>query len=153
MDMKCIRVSDICCVEEPNPQSQKFYELLEHYNKSVWWGSDQYSALSIATRLLSVKSNYNCPQGAINELLAIIYSLVPMNDRIPQNDYEAEKCKLYGAERCKLYGAERYKCRFDAKGWVKEGQKNFRARKTEKDELPSVVDGQRMFDWKNVTEE
>ncbi|PKI58631.1 hypothetical protein CRG98_020957 [Punica granatum] len=68
--------SSMSVVEEPNAESQKFYELLEHYNEPVWWGSDQYYALSIANKLLSVKSDYNCPQGAINELLAIIPGLI-----------------------------------------------------------------------------
>ncbi|PKI64625.1 hypothetical protein CRG98_015057 [Punica granatum] len=55
--------------EKPNSKDRRFYKLLEYYNKPGWHGQKKHSALSIATRIMSVKFDYNVWQGAIDDVL------------------------------------------------------------------------------------
>lgn len=50
-----------------------------------------HSALSVAVRLMSVKSDWNLPHDAVDEILKLMSEITPSLHNIPTNYYEARK--------------------------------------------------------------
>ncbi|XP_016571056.1 uncharacterized protein LOC107868969 [Capsicum annuum] len=63
---------------------------LEAFSWPLYEGST-HSQLSIAVRLLSIKSDWNVPQGAIDAVIDLIHELVDPNLEIPDNFYNVKR--------------------------------------------------------------
>ena len=78
------------CEETPNAECKIFFEQLEAASRPLYEGS-LFSQLSIAVRLLSIKSDWNIPQGAMDSVIDLIHDLVDPNLEIPDNFYKAKR--------------------------------------------------------------
>ena len=117
--------------EAPNEEANIFYEQLRDCSSPLFNGS-QHSKLSVAVRLLSIKSDNNISQGAMDSMIELMKELVDPNVEIPDSYYKAnalvsklglssiridccEKgCMLYykedvNLESCKFCSHPRYK--------------------------------------------
>ncbi|XP_060190439.1 uncharacterized protein LOC132619603 [Lycium barbarum] len=117
--------------EAPNEEASRFFEQLKKASQPLYDGSP-HSQLSIAVRLLSIKADWNVPQGAMDAVIGLIHELVDPNLEIPENYYKAKRlvsklglssmridccengCMLYykddeGLECCKFCGRARFK--------------------------------------------
>ena len=95
-------------------------------------GCTSYIELSIALRMMSIKSDYNTSQGYSDEIMKLLQETNPEENLVPPNLYEMKKlvsklglghkkidcclngCMLYykddmGERHCKFCGAPRYK--------------------------------------------
>ena len=70
--------------EAPNVECKIFFEQLESASRPLYEGSP-HSQLSIAVRLLSIKSDWNVSQGAMDSVIDLIHDLVYPNLEIPDN--------------------------------------------------------------------
>ncbi|XP_060210859.1 uncharacterized protein LOC132637848 [Lycium barbarum] len=117
--------------EAPNEEASRFFEQLKKASQPLYNGSP-HSQLSIAVRLLSIKADWNVPQGVMDAVIGLIHELVDPNLEIPENYYKAKRlvsklglssmridccengCMLYykddeGLESCKFCGRARFK--------------------------------------------
>ncbi|KAK6796413.1 hypothetical protein RDI58_004114 [Solanum bulbocastanum] len=74
--------------ETPNEEANIFYEQLRDCSSPLFNGS-QHSKLSVAVRLLSIKSDNNISQGAMNSMIDLMRELVDPNVEIPDSYYKA----------------------------------------------------------------
>ncbi|XP_004252205.2 uncharacterized protein [Solanum lycopersicum] len=81
--------------EAPNVECKIFFEQLEYASRPLYEGSP-HSQLSIAVRLLSIKSDWNIPQGAMDSVIDLIHNLVDPNLEIPDNFYKAKRLTASG---------------------------------------------------------
>ena len=63
---------------------------MESASRPLYEGSP-HSQLSIAVRLLSIKSDWSVPQGAMDSVIDLIHDLVDPNLEIPDNFYNAKR--------------------------------------------------------------
>ncbi|KAM3216298.1 putative protein isoform X1 [Capsicum annuum] len=117
--------------EDPNEEARGFYQQLEKASHPLCEGS-LHSALSVAVRLMSIKSDWNIAQAAMDSMVGLLGELVNPELNIPQNFYQAKKlvsklglsysrihCCINGCmlfykndaelENCKFCGHGRYK--------------------------------------------
>ncbi|KAM3361279.1 hypothetical protein P3S68_016133 [Capsicum galapagoense] len=87
--------------EAPNDESKCFFEQLEAFSRPLYEGSP-HSQLSIAVRLLSIKSDWNVPQGAMDAVIDLMHELVDPNLEIPDNFYKAKRLDYIDLESCKF---------------------------------------------------
>ncbi|XP_054778391.1 uncharacterized protein LOC129286454 [Prosopis cineraria] len=77
--------------EDPNPNSAKFYDILHASQSSLWDGCENHIVLSVAVRLLSIKSDYNVPSACVDEIITLINEILTANHRMPTNLYQTKK--------------------------------------------------------------
>ncbi|XP_060170439.1 uncharacterized protein LOC132601361 [Lycium barbarum] len=117
--------------EAPNEEASRFFEQLKNASRPLYEGSP-HSQLSIAVRLLSIKADWNVPQGAMDAVISLIHELVDPKLEIPENYYKGKRlvsklglssmridccengCMLYykgdnGLESCKFCGRAHFK--------------------------------------------
>ncbi|XP_060177962.1 uncharacterized protein LOC132607901 [Lycium barbarum] len=117
--------------EAPNEEASRFFEQLKNASRPLYERSP-HSQLSIAVRLLSIKADWNVPQGAMDAVISLIHELVDPKLEIPENYYKAKRlvsklglssmridccesgCMLYykgdnSLEFCKFCGRARFK--------------------------------------------
>jgi len=70
--------------EAPADESWIFFEQLEAASPSLYEGS-LYFCLFIVIRLLSIKLDWNTPQGAVDFMIDLRHELVDPNIEIPDN--------------------------------------------------------------------
>nr|XP_009770751.1 PREDICTED: uncharacterized protein LOC104221384 [Nicotiana sylvestris] len=113
--------------ESPNDEAKHFYELLEAASRPLY----KDSKLSVAVRLLTIKSDWNISQAAMNAIIGLMRE-VSLNINLPGDYYKAKKlvsklglsstkidccekgCMLYykddaALEACKFCGLSRFK--------------------------------------------
>ncbi|KAM3344018.1 hypothetical protein P3S68_026109 [Capsicum galapagoense] len=76
--------------EAPNNESKCFFEQLEAFSWPLYEGIP-HSELCIAIRLLSIKSDWNVLQGAMDAVIDLMHELVDPNLEIPDNFYKAKR--------------------------------------------------------------
>ena len=103
--------------EEPNVQAKRFYDLLKAAEEPLYDGCGNHSQLSVLTRMLSIKSDYNIPRACFDEIVKLMGEIVPSpSNKVPSSFYSAKKlasglglpyekihCCING---CKLYRGE-----------------------------------------------
>ncbi|XP_058729647.1 uncharacterized protein LOC131601773 isoform X2 [Vicia villosa] len=129
--------------ESPNIADQKFYDLLHAAQKPLWPGCD-HTELSVAVRLLTIKSEGNISQRSFNQMVELMKETNPPNNCVPQDYYRAKKivsklgltaekidccvngCMLFYTDECKqlkeckFCNAPRYEKKKIGKGRFKE---------------------------------
>ncbi|KAI0504324.1 hypothetical protein KFK09_015276 [Dendrobium nobile] len=77
--------------EPPNAETQKFFELLHSAQKPIWEGCSTHSELSIAVRMLSIKTEYNIPRECFNDVIGLMKETNPADNIIPSDLYRTKK--------------------------------------------------------------
>ena len=72
--------------QEPNVQAARFYSLLKAANKPLWDGC-VHSELSLAVKMLSIKSEGNQSQSSFDQWATLISELSPQPEAIPKDFY------------------------------------------------------------------
>ncbi|MED6194500.1 hypothetical protein PIB30_029148 [Stylosanthes scabra] len=91
---------------DPNPDAQRFYNLLEYVRKPLWEGS-VFSQLSIATRMLAIKFENNYSQHALNKYRGWLERWPPMLAEFPPIDEDALWTRIAGGrKRGRIYGMD-----------------------------------------------
>ncbi|XP_074280921.1 uncharacterized protein LOC141605896 isoform X1 [Silene latifolia] len=124
--------------ETPNPEVQAFFEMLKKAEERVCEGSD-VSVLQAASRLLSLKCEFNLPHKCVDSFISFVSDILPKNNLMATNFYETKKllkalelphekidvcsygCMLFWEEdkhlvKCKKCGQDRYKPKTNSKG-------------------------------------
>ena len=119
--------------EPPNPDAQRFYDLLNALQRPLWDDCTNHSELSFALRLMSIKSEHNMSQSCFNEVVQLMKEACPSKNYVPDKFSDAEKlvrklgltsvkidccvngCMLYykddaHLQQCKFCDAPRYRC-------------------------------------------
>jgi len=116
--------------EEPNAEAKKFFDLLEARKKTLYEGC-VLSSLSVVSRFINIKCEFNHLNKAVNNVLALMKEMCPVDNEMTDTYYSAKKllaalqlphkridtcpngCLLYwkdkiDLDRCKHCGANRY---------------------------------------------
>ncbi|XP_060189787.1 uncharacterized protein LOC132618798 [Lycium barbarum] len=117
--------------EPPNEEAMRFYQELEEASHPLWVGS-QHSKLSIAVRMINIKSDWTVAEAAMDSMIKLVGELVSPEFDIPKSYYEAKRlvsklglsydrihycpngCMLFYKQdvdlnECKICGHARYK--------------------------------------------
>ncbi|KAG5614999.1 hypothetical protein H5410_014823 [Solanum commersonii] len=78
--------------EAPNEEARRFYDQLKESNRPLCEGST-HSTLSVAVRLMNIKSYWNVPNVAMDSMVDLLGELVNPEFNIPKNFYQA-KCLI-----------------------------------------------------------
>lgn len=76
--------------QTPNDDAKHFYEQLEEASRPLREGSP-HSELSVAVRLLSIKSDWNISQAAMDSFIDLMSELVDPNINLPGDFYKAKR--------------------------------------------------------------
>jgi len=74
----------------PNAETHKFYDILACGNEPIYDGATE-SRLSIAIRLLVVRTNWLAPEKCLDYFIKMLNDVVPKQKCLPKNYYEAKK--------------------------------------------------------------
>ena len=77
--------------EPPNMDAQKFYDMLNAAQRPLWMGCTSHTELSVALRMMSIKSDYNTSQGCFDETMKLLQETNPEGNLVPPNLYETKK--------------------------------------------------------------
>ena len=77
--------------ESPNVDAQKFYDLLNIAQKPLWPGCNDHTELSVAVRLLTIKSEGNISQRSFNQTVALMKETHPQDNLVPEDYYRTKK--------------------------------------------------------------
>ncbi|WMV08697.1 hypothetical protein MTR67_002082 [Solanum verrucosum] len=117
--------------EVPNEEARHFFDQLEEFSRPLCEGSP-HSSLSVAVRLMNIKSYWNVPNAAMDSMVDLLGELVNPEFNLPKNFYQAKRfvsklrlmydrihccvngCMLFyktnsELENCKFCGHTRYK--------------------------------------------
>lgn len=75
---------------EPNDEAKRFYEELTEAIRPLYKGSTN-SKLSVAVRLLSIKSDYSISQAGMDSIIGIMNELNPSKLNLPKDFYTTKK--------------------------------------------------------------
>ena len=82
--------------EDPNPEAERFYKMLQDAQRPLWEGCEhiansEHSALSATLATLSLKSDHNMSEKNYNEMMQIMGKVVPNDNNLPKDFYQAKK--------------------------------------------------------------
>ena len=66
-----------CMEENPNPEAQNFFDMLATAQASFSEGCEHHSKLSASLACLSLKSDYNMPEGCFNCMVQLMGNTMP----------------------------------------------------------------------------
>ena len=118
--------------EPPNPEAQKFFDMLSTVNKELWPGCQRHLQLSLVARMLNMKAEHHMSQREFDDIAQLIKEVAPDENRVTENFYSAKRlvrglglpvekihycnngCMLFWGEDvqltiCKICGHQRYK--------------------------------------------
>ncbi|XP_049374847.1 uncharacterized protein LOC125839922 [Solanum verrucosum] len=124
-------VPDLSMEEEPNPDSQRFYDLLQSADRELYPGSS-FSQLALVSRMLNIKMENTLSQRGYNQMMQLFKEALPEANHVLDNYCHTKKlvcslglpvkkidccnsgCILYWDDdkdltSCKFCGYERYK--------------------------------------------
>ncbi|KAG5630532.1 hypothetical protein H5410_002249 [Solanum commersonii] len=71
-------------------QARHFYDQLEESTRSLC-EKNPHSALSVAIRLMNIKSDWNVPNASMDSMLDLLGELVNLEFNIDKNFYQAKR--------------------------------------------------------------
>nr|GMC63030.1 uncharacterized protein LOC109179592 [Ipomoea batatas] len=77
--------------ESPNPEAQRFYDMLKAADQELWPGSKKHSQLSLVARLMSLKSENHISEKCFNQFTELTKEVAPEDNLVPENFYETKK--------------------------------------------------------------
>lgn len=75
--------------EEPNPQVKKFFEMLAAAQKPLYEGS-RLSVLEMASRITSLKCEYNLPHRCVDSISSLISEVIPDENSMSKTYYDTK---------------------------------------------------------------
>ncbi|KAK4435136.1 hypothetical protein Salat_0676900 [Sesamum alatum] len=81
----------MCDEQLPNPEAQKFFNLLKDADEPLWDGCKNHTKLSTVAQLLSIKSEYNLPEAYYDRLMLTIKNMLSEDEKLPDNFYTTKK--------------------------------------------------------------
>ena len=87
------RSDDINVNNVMNGNAEAFYAMLYSAQQPLYEGSYTHNELSIAMRLLSIKSEYNIPHRCLDDVLRLMQETIPTSNCIPKN-FSAVKSRV-----------------------------------------------------------
>jgi Transposase family tnp2/Domain of unknown function (DUF4218)/Transposase-associated domain len=84
-------VNDFELEEPPNPEAQKFFDMLQAAKQPLFAGCEKFTQLSYVARMMNMKSEDGISQKSYDKFLDISKDLVPDSKNIPANFYESKK--------------------------------------------------------------
>ena len=63
--------------EDPDPETQKFFDMLAATQAPLWEGCENHSELSASLEALSLKSDYNMSEGCFNRMVQLVGDTMP----------------------------------------------------------------------------
>nr|GMC47957.1 uncharacterized protein LOC109166492 [Ipomoea batatas] len=73
--------------ESPNPEAQKFYDMLKAADQQLFPECKKHSQLSFVARLMSLKLENHISEKCFNQITELIQEVVPENNLVPDNFY------------------------------------------------------------------
>ncbi|XP_056864276.1 uncharacterized protein LOC130511354 [Raphanus sativus] len=78
--------------EEPNPESRRFFDMLDAGKQPLYQNCrDGHSALSSATRLMGIKTDYNLAEECMDAITDFVKGILPEDNVAPGSYYEVQK--------------------------------------------------------------
>ncbi|XP_019226844.1 PREDICTED: uncharacterized protein LOC109208231 [Nicotiana attenuata] len=77
--------------ELPNPDAQKFYDMIDSTNQEVWPSCETHSQLSAVARLLHIKSEHHLSDRCFDDICQYVNEMIPPDNLMPNNFYETKK--------------------------------------------------------------
>ena len=78
--------------EEPNEEAKRFYDILQAARNPIYEGcKDSLSALSAATRLMSIKTEWNLAEDCVDAIADFAKDYMPADNLAPGSFYEIQK--------------------------------------------------------------
>ncbi|XP_010468113.1 PREDICTED: uncharacterized protein LOC104748126 [Camelina sativa] len=78
--------------EEPNAEAKKFYDILDAAKNPIYDGCKEgLSQLSLAARLLSLKTDYNLPQNCMDAISKMVKEYLPEGNNSMNSYYDIKK--------------------------------------------------------------
>ncbi|XP_019166858.1 PREDICTED: uncharacterized protein LOC109162622 [Ipomoea nil] len=77
--------------KSPNPEAQKFDDMLKAANQELWPGCKKHSQLSLVARLMSLKSENHISEKCFNQIVELMKEVVSENNLVPDNFYETKR--------------------------------------------------------------
>ena len=77
--------------EAPNKTAEKFYQLLRDADELLWDSCQNHTQLSAVSQLLNLKSEFLISESYFDRLLLLIKSMLPRDEKLPENYYRATK--------------------------------------------------------------
>ncbi|KAL3624991.1 hypothetical protein CASFOL_031659 [Castilleja foliolosa] len=84
-------VTDEMPTEPPNPEAQKFFDLLNAAKQSLYPGCQNHNQLSLVARLMNLKSENGISQKCYDQIIDLIKEIVPDDSNVADNFYESKK--------------------------------------------------------------
>ncbi|XP_021756929.1 uncharacterized protein LOC110722015 [Chenopodium quinoa] len=151
--------------EEPNAQAKAFQELLKAVEQPLYEGSSM-SILEMASRIVSLKSEYNLPHRCVDGFASLLNEAIPDNNKMGKTFYDTKKIlnglelpykKIHACPKgCMLFwkaDAELDKYRVCERDRYKRNSKGSLVPIKELIYFPITPRLQRLFATKNVAEE
>ncbi|XP_021737588.1 uncharacterized protein LOC110704118 [Chenopodium quinoa] len=151
--------------EEPNAQAKAFQELLKAAEQPLYEGSSM-SVLEMASRIVSLKSEYNLPHRCVDGFSSLLNKAIPDNNKMGKTFYDTKKIlnglelphkKIHaGPKGCMLFwkvDAELDKCRVCKRDRYKRTSKRSLVPIKELIYFPITPRLQQLFATKNFVEE
>ena len=70
-------------VEElPNPEAQRFYDMLRAADTPIWEGCQNHSQLLVVARLLNIKSENNMSEKCFNQVSQLMKKVLPQGNKM-----------------------------------------------------------------------
>ncbi|CAA7038848.1 unnamed protein product [Microthlaspi erraticum] len=78
--------------EEPNAEAKKFFHILDAAKNPIYDGcKDGLSQLSLAARLMSLKTDYNLPQNCMDSISHMVQDFLPQGNNSMNSYYDIKK--------------------------------------------------------------
>lgn len=77
--------------EEPNESAKGFYKLLRDSEVPIYDGHKEHTILSAVTRVINFKTEHDCSERAIDDLLTLIKEFMHANNKLPGSYYEVKR--------------------------------------------------------------
>ena len=79
-------------VQSPNPESRRFFEMLEAAKHPIYDGCKEgHSPLSAATRMMRIKTNFNLTEDCVDAFADMFYDYLPEGNLAPRSYYAIQK--------------------------------------------------------------
>lgn len=79
-------------IEEPNLEARKFFDMLDAAKQPLYKGCrDGHSPLSSASRLMTIKTDYNLAEDCVDAIADFVRDILPEDNLSPASYYEVQK--------------------------------------------------------------
>ncbi|KAH6824083.1 hypothetical protein C2S53_004049 [Perilla frutescens var. hirtella] len=77
--------------EAPNPEAQRFYDMLAAADNDLWLGCENHTQLSLVARLMALKSEHHFSERCFDQFTTLLEEFVPKNNMATSNFYSTKK--------------------------------------------------------------